>query len=263
MSGLELRGLAHYLAPLDGGKYMETVVAGDIHWTNAVAMGLASGERDKDSLLHKIIRDDGSKTFIYAYVYGAGAEKCGEIIFDCAIKAKRDCGEEGEALYNKLFIDRKGEQRTLKDVGAQVRNKFTKSIEGFSALKDRIAGQHAWCTNTRQLPWVYGLDERKIPIRSEHSALNFLIQSCGAILCKRWVCDVYEDLCSKYTWGWDGDFVMALWVHDEIQIICREGLEEEIGAIVVKHARAAGEHYGFRGPLDSKAKPGQSWQDTH
>ena len=263
MSGLELRGLAHYLAPLDGGKYMQTVISGDIHWTNACAMGLAEGERDKHNILHTIVREDGSKRFIYAYVYGAGAEKCGEIIYDCMIKARRDGGAEGEALYAKVFLDREGNQRTLKQVGGKVRDKFMKSIDGFSKLKENITKQHNWCTSTNQLPWVYGLDERKIPIRSEHSALNFLIQSCGAILCKRWGADVYEELCSKYKWGWDGDFVMVLWVHDEYQIIVREGLEEEIGQIVVKHARAAGLPYGFRGPLDSSSKSGQSWRDTH
>lgn len=263
MSGLELRGLGHYLAPLDGGKYMQTVISGDIHWTNACAMGLASGDRDKHNDLHTVIREDGSKRFIYAYVYGAGGEKCGEIIHDCCVKAKRDCGAEGEALYNKFFVKSDGSLRDLKSVGNQVRNKFTSSISGFAKLKENIQRQYDWCKGHNMLPWVFGLDKRKIPIRSEHSALNFLIQSCGAILCKRWGCDVYEDLCSKYKWGWDGDFVMVLWVHDEYQIICREGLEEEIGKIVVEHARAAGLPYEFRGPLDSQAKSGSSWRDTH
>jgi hypothetical protein len=261
MSGLELRGLAHYLAPLDNGKYMETVVAGDVHWNNAVAMGLAEGERDKHNKLHTLIREDGSKRFIYAYVYGAGAAKCGEIVYDCLIKARRDCGEEGEALFNKVFINNKGEQRELKQVGGRVRDKFTKSIDGFSTLKERIAGQHAWCTNTRQLPWVYGLDDRKIPIRSEHSALNFLIQSAGAILCKRWACDVYDELISKYRWG--EDFAMCLWIHDELELLVREGLEKEIGDILTKHARTSGDPYGFRGPLSAEYKVGQSWRDTH
>jgi DNA polymerase I-like protein with 3'-5' exonuclease and polymerase domains len=257
MSGLELRGLAHYLQPLDGGLYMEAVIDGDIHWTNAQAMGLVDGPRDKSSPLHTIIREDGAKRFIYGFVYGAGAEKCGEIVFDCLIKARRDCGPEGEALFNKVFINRKGEQRALKSVGGDVRDKFIQRIGGFSDLKKRIDGQ------VERYGWIYGLDERKIPTRSAHSALNFLIQSCGAILCKRWVCDVYEELCTKYKWGWDGDFVMCLWVHDEIQLCVREGLEEEIAAIIVKHARAAGDSYGFRGPLDSSYAYGDNWRATH
>ena len=251
MSGLELRALAHYLVPLDGGKYMLIVTNGDVHWLHANGMGLIEGERDKHNELHTLVREDGSKRFIYAYIYGCWDEMAGQIMHDCLIKAKR-LGPEGEALYQRFFGS-----STITQVGRRTRANFLKRIDGFEKLKDRLDNQ------VERYNWVYGLDDRKIPIRSKHSALNFLIQSCGAILCKRWVCDTYEELCSKYKWGWDGDFVMVLWVHDEIQIICREGLEDEIGEIVVKHARNAGKDYGFRGPLDSKAKVGQTWRDTH
>jgi DNA polymerase-1 len=236
---------------------MLIVTNGDVHWLHANVMGLVEGDRDKDNELHTIIREDGSKRFIYAYIYGCWDEMAGQIMFDCLVKARRDGGDAGVELFNKFFINNKGEQRELKVVGKKVRDNFLTRIDGFGTLKDRIDAQ------VERFGWVYGLDERKIPIRSKHSALNFLIQSCGAILCKRWVCDVYEDLCSKYQWGWDGDFVMALWVHDEIQIICREGLEQEIGYIVVKHAQAAGVPYGFRSPLDSSYAVGQTWRDTH
>lgn len=257
MSGLELRALAHYLVPLDGGKYMKIVTDGDIHWLHAQVMGLVEGERDKHSAFHTLLREDGSKRFIYAYIYGCWDEMAGTIVHDCLVKATR-LGPEGQALYDKLFpIWNKGERRSITSVGKEVRASFLKRIDGFERLKLKLDAQ------VERYGWVYGLDDRKIPIRSKHSALNFLIQSCGAILCKRWVCDVYEELCSKYKWGWDGDFVMALWVHDEIQIICRNGLEEDIGSIAVKHARQSGLAYGFRGPLDSTPKVGQSWRDTH
>jgi DNA polymerase I len=257
MSGLELRALAHYLKPFDGGRYMDIVCDGDIHWLHAQVMGLVEGSRDKHNELHTLIREDGSKRFIYAYIYGCWDEMAGTIVHDCLIKAAR-LGAEGKALYDKLFpIWNKGERRSITSVGKEVRASFLKRIDGFERLKTKLDAQ------VERHGWVYGLDDRKVPIRSKHSALNFMIQSCGAILCKRWVCDTYEELCSKYRWGWDGDFVMALWVHDEIQIICREGLEEEIGAIVVNNARAAGIPYGFRGPLDSQAKVGSNWSSTH
>lgn len=258
MSGLELRGLAHYLAPLDGGKYMKTVCDGDVHWMHAQAMGLVGPDepRNKNSKLHTIIREDGSKRFIYAYVYGAWDDMCGQIIYDCLVKARRDGGPEGVALYDKFF-PRGIQKTTLRNAGAKVRADFLQRIEGYAKLQERIQYQ------VQKYSWVYGLDERKIWTRSEHSALNFLIQSCGAILCKRWLSAVYDDLCSKYRWGWDGDFVMCLWIHDEVQLCVREGLEKEIGDIIVKHARAAGEAYGFRGPLDSSFAVGTTWRETH
>jgi hypothetical protein len=235
---------------------MDIVTDGDVHWLHAQVMGLVEGDRDKHNELHTLIREDGSKRFIYAYIYGCWDDMAGQIVHDALIKAKR-LGPEGNALYEKFFGTGNLGENALRNIGRRTRANFLKRIDGFETLKDKLSYQ------VEKFNWVYGLDERKIPIRSEHSALNFLIQSCGAILCKRWVCDTYEELCSKYKWGWDGDFVMVTWVHDEIQIVCREGLEKDIGDIMVKHARSAGDAYGFRGPLDSQAKSGQSWRDTH
>jgi DNA polymerase I-like protein with 3'-5' exonuclease and polymerase domains len=62
-SGLELRMLAHYMNDKD---YIYEVVNGDIHRANQAAAGLES--RDK------------AKTFIYAFIYGAGSAKIGSII---------------------------------------------------------------------------------------------------------------------------------------------------------------------------------------
>lgn len=257
MSGLELRGLAHYLAPLDGGKYMKIVIEGDVHWTHAQAMGLVSGERDKHNSVHTIIREDGSKRFIYAYIYGAWDDKCGEIIYNALVKAKREGGDAGLELYVKFFGAGEIGEKALKRVGKSVRDAFMNRIDGYAKLKEKLTEQ---VDKRRRL---VGLDGRIIPVRSDHSALNFLIQSAGSILCKRWGADAFEDLCRRYKRGWDGDFQFVLWVHDEYQLCVRKGLEKEIGDIVVQHARKAGEAYGFRGPLDSSHKVGANWSETH
>ena len=255
MSGLELRGLGHYLAPLDGGRYMKIVVDGDPHWTHAEAMGLVAGERDKENKVHTIIREDGSKRFIYAYIYGAFDDKCGEIIYAALLKARNEGGDEGIQLYVKFFGDKPATEQALKLLGRKVRAAFAKRIVGYAALKEKLAGA------VKAKGRIRGLDDRFIPIRSSHSDLNFLIQSCGAILCKRWGADAFEELCSKYTLGTDFQFV--LWVHDEYQLLVREGLEKEISEIITRCARNSGTPYGFRGPLDSQAKVGRNWNDTH
>jgi DNA polymerase-1 len=255
MSGLELRGLAHYLAPLDGGAYMRQVLEGDVHWVNAQAMGLATGDRDKHNALHTIIREDGSKRFIYAYIYGCGDDKAGEIIYNCLSKAKRDGGEAGQALYVKFFGEGVPGEKRLKAVGKKVRSGFLTSIDGFANLKAKLALQ------VDKHGWVPGLDGRRIPTRSEHSALNFMIQSCGAILCKRWMADSFDVLCGRFTLGTDFQFV--LWVHDELQLLVREGIEDSVIAILKRCAEEAGAPYGFRGPLEAQAKVGLSWRDTH
>jgi DNA polymerase I-like protein with 3'-5' exonuclease and polymerase domains len=75
LSGLELRCLAHYLAPLDGGEYAETILNGDIHTYNQKAAGLP----DRMS----------AKTYIYATLYGGGDRLIGEIVGGKAKDGKR------------------------------------------------------------------------------------------------------------------------------------------------------------------------------
>ncbi len=65
MSGIELRMLGHFTAPLDQGAYAKVVVDGDIHTHNQNAAGLDSR--------------DISKRFIYAFIYGAGINKLAEV----------------------------------------------------------------------------------------------------------------------------------------------------------------------------------------
>jgi hypothetical protein len=261
--GLELRGLAHYLVPMDGGKYAKVVLEGDPHWLHAQVMGLAEGERDKHNKLHVIIREDGSKRFIYAYVYGCWDEKAGEIIYTCLLKAMRECGDiGGKELYVKFFGDGQfPTKRKLIKVGNTVRSAFLNRLEGFGKLKEKLTKQ------VDQFHWVPGLDGRRIPTRSDHSALNFLIQSAGAIVCKRWVVDAFDAMCAAFRYDfdnpWNGEFVFGLWVHDEIQVWVREGLEEKTCAILKATASKAGEPYGFRVRLDGEAKVGKNWKDTH
>jgi DNA polymerase I len=259
--GLELRALAHYLHKHDAGKYAKTVIEGDPHWLHAVVMGLAEGERDKHNTYHTIAREDGSKRFIYAYIYGCGDEKAGTIIYEALLNAKRNGGPEGEAVYAKFFGDGAVDEAKLSAVGKKVRKAFLTRIDGFGKLQQKLSEQVA---RKKRIP---GLDGRIIPVRSDHSALNFMLQSAGAILCKRWLADAFEECCERFGYDWDnpwnGKFVFVLWVHDEIQVCVREGYEKEVGDILVACARKAGLDYGFRVPLDSAWEAGANWADTH
>jgi DNA polymerase I-like protein with 3'-5' exonuclease and polymerase domains len=213
MSGLELRCLAHYLAPMDGGEYAKVVCEGDVHTHNQTAAGLETRNQ--------------AKTFIYAWLYGAGATKIGKIV-------------GGNAKQGKVLIDR-----------------FLEALPAVAGLKQKVAHNVRIAGNLR------GLDGRLLPIRSEHAALNTLLQSAGALLCKQWVCDSYDALAQWYVPGWDGDFVFLGWIHDELQIACRGGLEEAVGDFVTTCAKEAGVPFKFRVPLNSDYKVGRTWADTH
>jgi DNA polymerase-1 len=259
-SGLELRGLAHFLYPLDQGAYAKVVLEGDVHWMHAQVMGLSDQPRDKHNKLHTIIREDGTKRFIYAYIYGCWDHMAGEIVYACLVKARRE-NEEGRLLYEKFFGTREVTESSLKRVGKSMRDAFVTRINGFAKLKHKVSEQFD------RFHWLPGLDGRRIPARSDHSALNFMIQSAGAIICKRWVADSFDECCARFKYDftnpWNGDFVFGLWVHDEVQVWCRNGIEKEIAAILLRNAAAAGEPYGFRVPLGGEAKFGRSWAETH
>jgi DNA polymerase I-like protein with 3'-5' exonuclease and polymerase domains len=62
LSGIELRMLAHYLARYDQGRYTEILLTGDIHATNAEAIGVTRKQ---------------VKSITYCFLYGGGNAKLG------------------------------------------------------------------------------------------------------------------------------------------------------------------------------------------
>ena len=130
-SGLELRMLAHYMNDKD---YTEEILNGDIHTANQMAAGLQSR--------------DSAKTFIYAFLYGAGDEKIGSIV-------------DGSRADGK-----------------QLKAKFLDNTPSLRTLRERVG-------TASKRGYLKGLDGRKIWVRSKHSALNTLLQGAGAIVMKK------------------------------------------------------------------------------
>jgi hypothetical protein len=86
-----------------------------------------------------------------------------------------------------------------------------------------------------------------------------MVTSSEAIICKRWLTQVHDELCSRFRYGWNGDVVIVLWIHDELVCCCRPEIAEQVGKIMVQHAKEAGEFYCFKVPLDASYKIGLSW----
>jgi DNA polymerase-1 len=203
-SGLELRMLAHYM---NDEKYTHEVVDGDVHTANQHAAGLQTRPQ--------------AKTFIYAFLYGAGDAKIGSIV-------------EG----------------TAKD-GKRLKDKFLANTPKLQVLKDNVSDASA-------RGYLKGLDGRKVYVRSEHAALNTLLQSAGAIVMKKAliILDEYAKL-----WGIDYEFVGN--IHDEFQVEVQESQSHEFGRLAVASIQAAGIQLGLRCPLDGEYKVGNNWADTH
>lgn len=214
MSGLELRCLSHFMARWDDGEYGRIVLEEDIHTVNQQAAGLPTR--------------DNAKTFIYAFLYGAGDGKLGSIT-----------------------------GRGPKD-GKRLRANFEAKIPAMGELTKAVKA-------AAKRGYLSGLDGRRLHVRSEHSALNTLLQSAGALLCKKWIVLMDQRLRELgYRHGWEGDFAFLAWVHDELQIAARTPeIAKVIGELSNKCAKEAGEFFNFRILLEADYKIGTDWAWCH
>ena len=130
-SGLELRMLAHYM---DDKEFTNVLLREDVHTRNQMAAGLANR--------------DQAKTFIYAFLYGAGDAKIGTIVGGSA----RD--------------------------GAGLKERFLRNTPSLESLRERVV-------RASGRGYIRGLDGRRLHVRSGHAALNTLLQAAGAIVMKK------------------------------------------------------------------------------
>jgi DNA polymerase I-like protein with 3'-5' exonuclease and polymerase domains len=249
---LQDRGFAHYLTEFDGGAYGREFLAGmDTHWRTATALGLVNHERNKDSKVDTVIRE-GSKGFRYAFLYGAGVLRAGQIVAGI-IRAAHQLDPASDLPGRFFGGQTHPKESALKRVGKQARDKFEAATPGLRQLRNKLqafAQRHGW------LP---GLDGRRVPVRALYSALNFIVTSSEAIICKRWLVRTYDELSAKFRYGWDGDVVLCLWVHDEIVACCRPEIADKVGEIMVRTAREPGEFYRFKVALDADYKITPNW----
>lgn len=204
-SGLELRMLAHYM---NDNAYTNEVVSGDIHTANQTAAGLQTRNQ--------------AKTFIYAFLYGAGSAKIGSIVGGTA--------KEGQKLIDN----------------------FLRNTPRLQKLREKVARIYA---KEGRLP---GLDGRKLLVRSEHSALNTLLQGAGAIVMKKAVVILHKSLNRAKIWH---EFKVN--VHDEWQIECKEADAEAVGQHGVASIAKAGIELKMNCPLTGEYKVGNNWKETH
>ena len=201
-SGLELRMLAHYM---DDENYTNELLNGDIHTANQRAAGLESRPL--------------AKTFIYAFLYGAGDAKIGAIVGGNSTT--------GRKLKEAFLSNTPSLERVRGDI-----------------LKQAASGILA------------GLDGRKLRVRSEHAALNTLLQGAGAIVMKQALVHLSDRLKNI-----PHRFVAN--VHDEWQIETTAHYADTVGRIGVRAIRIAGETLSLRCPLDGEYRVGNNWAETH
>lgn len=240
-AGLELRMLTHYLISVskmllkeaekncdDAGikkykaalesayEYREVLLNGDIHTHNQHLAGLPTR--------------DAAKTFIYAFLYGAGDANLGSQLGSDAAR------------------------------GAELRATFLRECPCIPVLIEWVqqhAGTHGW---------VPAIDGRKLIMRTDpntgevmtHKALNTMLQAAGSIVMKYAMC--FLDNWNKRDKLGCHQVIM---MHDEFQFTCPWAqvprLRENIDACVAK----AGEFLKMECPLASDSMLGANWYGTH
>tara|TARA_X000001388_G_scaffold50498_1_gene36474 strand:- start:2602 stop:3909 length:1308 start_codon:yes stop_codon:yes gene_type:complete len=172
------------------------------------------------------------KTLTYAFIYGAGDAKL------------------GHSLSPELSDPQK------KALGGDLRRKFLDAIPGLEPLIDAVKQR------VRGSGRLRGLDGRPIFCKVEHAALNYLLQSAGAILSKRWVI-IGQQMINSAGFTYNRDYTRCAYVHDEVQFSVVPSEADRFMQLLENAAPEAGQHYQFKVPIAASAAKGSNWADTH
>ena len=137
-SGNQFRSLAHYV---NDQNLTDQILSGDIHQYNADIIGT-----DRRT----------AKTWIYAFLFGAGPTKLGQV------------------LTGKKIVK----------AGNESIEKYGDAIPGLKGLKEKI--ETIWKQTSTYGPegYIPGLDGRRVYTPQPYQTLNYLLQSCEAITTK-------------------------------------------------------------------------------
>ena len=213
--GIQLRILAHLMK---SDEYIHAIISGkkedetDIHNLNRKALGLAH-----------ITRDD-AKTFIYAFLLGAGNAKVAEILGCSTSQAK-------EAVDN-----------------------FTNSIQGLAHLKQKVVPSIA------KAGWFTGLDGRRVPVPSQHKTLAGMLQNGESVIMKhaalQWSREARAEGIDFKLVTWPHDEWQT-----EVKGDIKKA--EKLGHIQRQSIVDIGEKLSIMCPLAGSTDIGNNWNDTH
>ena len=163
---------------------------------------------------------DVAKRYYYCFLYGGGVKRIAEVIGKKVSEASK------------------------------IKKRFLNNLPALSKLIEQVQ-------LAAERGHLVGLDKRQIKVRSAHAALNTLLQSSGALVCKQWLVE-FDKLIKDIP-----EAQQVVWVHDEIQVECLEKDAETVGRLAVKAIQCTGEHFQLRLPLTGEYKIGNDWSETH
>lgn len=249
LASLELRLLAHFMAEFDGGEYAKIVLHGDPHDFNREIVCRTVPGTDRDT----------TKTFFYGLIYGASAKKIGQILgVSVAL---------GKQVKEAFLTDLKGFGEVIKKLERSLLDR------GMAHWEDSKYANGKPYLFLKKGASLVGLDGRRIPVRSAHSLLNFLLQSAGAVVMKETTNEFHRMIQDKgyrpHVWNCKtqklelNDYGQLLHIHDEMQVESLPIRQLDVAVFFKQAAQSTTKTFNLRCPMDGDISYGKSWLDTH
>jgi DNA polymerase I len=204
--GIQLRVLAHYL---NNKSFAEAVVEGDPHSYNQSVGGFKTRAQ--------------AKTFIYAFLLGAGDAKVGEIIGG-----------------------------SPKD-GKEIKQRF---ISNFPGLRELLRSLEDQIIRTNRILLI---DGTSIIVNAPHTRLGYLLQGDENRIMKQASILTHKEIVRR---GLDvikvGD-IHDEWQND----VLNKDVSEFAKEVCPKSFKTSGELFKYRVPIECDAKVGKTWAETH
>jgi len=217
--GIQLRVLADYLwRHFDADQYAQAIMKGkkedetDIHNVNKKALDVPNGTRDM------------AKTFIYAWLLGAGVAKTGQIL-------KVNMKEAQEA-----------------------RTRFEMSIDGLYNLKKQLVPYIA------EQGYFTGYDGRRVPVPNAHKTLAGILQNGEACLMKHSLLKWHDKARQE---GINFKMVGFIHDEYQVEVTGTEEEAKRLGQIQADCMLETGQELGFKIPTPGSYDIGKNWAETH
>ena len=211
-SGNQLRGLCHYVG---NSGFTREVVFGDQHQRNAESLSCSRPV---------------AKSYLYAYLFGAGDAKLGKIL-------------TGKANAT---------------VGKKSKEDFAKGIKGLQELKNKLSKVWKSTRFNGGEGWFPGLDGRPIYCNSDYQALNYLLQSAEGITCKAAISWAMKKIKEE-----DINAEPRLFYHDEQAWTCAPEDADRVGQILKDSFKEGPKAFGVNCMDGGDPMVGSSYAAVH
>ena len=217
-AGNQLRALCHYV---NNPEFTEEVRYGteeegtDAHTRNAEALGCTRKT---------------AKTYLYAYLFGAGDAKLGATLTG----------------------------KPNKQAGAKSRDAFGERIKGLKEIRESIESEWNRNMHVQGVGWFKGLDGRPVFCDSDHQCLNYLLQSTEAITCKAAVAYQMQKIREEGLRA-----KPRIFYHDETAWTCHPDDAKRVGEILQDSFREAPKLFGVMVMDGGDPKFGGTYAEVH